>query len=678
MANLPLDPKTNQPLDASVVALAKAIRTQESGSNYNAPGKSGEKGAYQWMSGNFENAAKQYGLNPTDFSPVNQDKVAYYQLKDLKNKGYTPEQVAASWNAGEGSLKGDKWKTNVGTNSQGVKYDTPSYVSGVIQHYQKEKDSYLRNKGLDEIPTEPTPNESGAPFPSSPDDSGFTAGLKALGNTPSSALNFGKGILNMINPLNIIKNIAQIPQAYREAKEAGATPSSIVGSVPQATYESLVPQGIQSLLKGDVAGASKKFTEDPFGQVAPVVLTALGGAKGFDTLKSKANMADYIKNIRQNTLEGNPIPLKSTAAYDALDTGISKVGGAVTSPISSLIKSPLSMLSKVTRSATAQLIGLEPESITKILSNPKEFSKIAQDQASRGSLAEEFGSAVNKAEESLQETGEAYNPIREATTPVAVPPKFVDSVLSEYGLKVKKGEVTADTNSITRNTADLKALQNFYDNWGNKKSLTPSEYLNMRKDIAGIAKFGKEIGTNADAQVVGTKLYERANQIIRPKIKGLKELDDQFSPQKQQFNQIKKDFLQKGTDGEYRFKDGAINKIANAASKGKDALLQRMEEVMPGITKKIEILKTIEDIQKAYGNKVGTYTRGVIGGGALLYGNVPAVIATIISNPAIAVPLLRSLGFTAAKVGPIIQGLKVIVGDINKLKIPEKAKPNQL
>lgn len=133
-------------LDAGAVNLAKAIRKRESKGNYNAVGDAGSsKGAYQWQPGNFEAGARKYALNPSDFSPVNQDKVAYHQVKELKDKGYSPEQVAAAWNAGEGSLKNDKWKTNVGTttiNGQEIHYDTPGYVRDVTGEFQRLKGGY--------------------------------------------------------------------------------------------------------------------------------------------------------------------------------------------------------------------------------------------------------------------------------------------------------------------------------------------------------------------------------------------------------------------------------------------------------------------------------------------------------------------------------------------------------
>lgn len=123
--------------DIQALALTRAIALTESGDggkpNYNASGKSGEKGAYQWMPGNFEASAKAAGLDPNDFSPENQDKVAYSVVKRYKDQGYDPGQISSLWNSGSP----DNWQSHSGVNKLGVAYDTPAYVNKVKQNYQK-------------------------------------------------------------------------------------------------------------------------------------------------------------------------------------------------------------------------------------------------------------------------------------------------------------------------------------------------------------------------------------------------------------------------------------------------------------------------------------------------------------------------------------------------------------
>lgn len=105
---------TEETLDPKIVKVLRAIRDVETGAEsdpYNAYGDEGASyGAYQWNNGkagklkkgqlpaNFVSAAKKYGLDSSDFSPVNQNKVAYYQIKEYKDKGYQPDEIAALWN----------------------------------------------------------------------------------------------------------------------------------------------------------------------------------------------------------------------------------------------------------------------------------------------------------------------------------------------------------------------------------------------------------------------------------------------------------------------------------------------------------------------------------------------------------------------------------------------------
>lgn len=86
-------------LDPEVVTLARAIRAVESNGNFNAVGDNGDShGAYQFNKGNFQHWATQFGLDPNDFSPVNQDKVAYAKMKAWKDQGYHAGEIAAMWN----------------------------------------------------------------------------------------------------------------------------------------------------------------------------------------------------------------------------------------------------------------------------------------------------------------------------------------------------------------------------------------------------------------------------------------------------------------------------------------------------------------------------------------------------------------------------------------------------
>lgn len=131
-------------MDQDIINLAKAIRQKESGGKFDAVGDAGTStGAYQFQEATWKAWAKQHlGDANAPKTRENQNKVAYKQIETWKNKGLSPAQIAAAWNAGEGKLKNDAWKQNVGEttiNGQKIKYDTPSYVRDVGNLYQKAK-----------------------------------------------------------------------------------------------------------------------------------------------------------------------------------------------------------------------------------------------------------------------------------------------------------------------------------------------------------------------------------------------------------------------------------------------------------------------------------------------------------------------------------------------------------
>ena len=127
-------PGTNN-IDPTALALSRAIRQVESGGNYNDVGDKGTSfGAYQFHNNNFQNWANQYGLDPNDTSPTNQDHLAYVRIKDMLDQGIPQSQVAAIWN-GAKKVNGQYQAIN------------PDYVNRVQEAYQNQ----IPNIGLNGV-----------------------------------------------------------------------------------------------------------------------------------------------------------------------------------------------------------------------------------------------------------------------------------------------------------------------------------------------------------------------------------------------------------------------------------------------------------------------------------------------------------------------------------------------
>lgn len=130
------------PRDRLIDTIAEAMKQVESGGDYSIVSRDGGKGAYQftgtWPSWSAAYAAeKGLGNQPLPFTPENQDAVAKWKIGQYLDKGWTLEQVAAAWNGGEGVVPNDRWKTMVGRNDAGVRYDVPHHVSKVVDAFNK-------------------------------------------------------------------------------------------------------------------------------------------------------------------------------------------------------------------------------------------------------------------------------------------------------------------------------------------------------------------------------------------------------------------------------------------------------------------------------------------------------------------------------------------------------------
>lgn len=161
-------------LDPQAVNLTKAIRQTESGGNFQAQGKSGEYGAYQFTEPTWDTYAKDAGVNVAlkDATPEQQNQVAYAKIKQWKDAGNNIGQIASMWNAGEKN-KDAYLNGNSGTNKYGVHYDTGAYAKSVATAYQT-------LKGGGQVQADPN-NPSSVQSSQNPGRLSFSDALKQAG-----------------------------------------------------------------------------------------------------------------------------------------------------------------------------------------------------------------------------------------------------------------------------------------------------------------------------------------------------------------------------------------------------------------------------------------------------------------------------------------------------------------
>jgi len=679
MAMLPravlIGKKMAQTLDLDVVNLAKAIRQVETGNNPKQ-GASGElPSRYQYMPETWKaTAAKYLGDANAPLTLENENKATYLKIKAWKDAGYKPDQIASMWNSGK-----PDWQGNVGVNSAGVKFDTPNYVKKVGVEYQKIKGVSQSLAPAEISETKQADIESGKRYgaflPAKTENPNIVAEAgKTLANIPSSAFNFAKGAIDILNPVSTIKKIGETVGGFKElVKEAGGVGKAITSfgkAIPGAAYESFVPEAAKGLItagKGTFTGqeenieiglqtAQRAITNDPVGQILPFLVVAKGGASALD---------------RAGVTKG---------ASAAVDTAISKIAKPV-------IKTSEAVAGKVTGAAKgtvstlgSQIYGTEKGTLSRPLNYPEAFSKKAIANTDRASLGQEVQSSLAKKSALLEETGPEYKPIRESGVVIKVDPNFVDSVIKDTtGLKIKNGKLQSSGAAVIRKASDVRALQYIRDFWKpifEKGELTANEFLNFRTDLADLARFERQIGKSMPLESMAKIVRARLNEAYRPQLEGLSELDESFANQVAELNRLSKGLVDKNEE----ITDAGMARIANL-SKNKPNLAAQLEQISPGIADKIKNLQAIVDIERASGIKVGAYSKNIITGGAFLAGGpFAAIISLILTNPKFAVPILRGAGLikNSAAVRAVVNALRQGATTINQLPNAGQSEPQKI
>lgn len=664
ISSSPAPAPTGQTLDPDVINLTKAIRQVESGGNFQATGASGEYGAYQFEPETWNAIATKYlgqAVPLSQATPQQQNEVAYKQVSDWKAAGYNVGQIASMWNAGKGAPNA-YLQNHVGTN-KGVAFNTPQYAQNVAQAYQTIKAS--------------SGGQAGAPASSGSTPAPSVGGF--VGNVFGSAGNLLGGLGNLV--MHPIKSTEGIIGTVAGAGEAGLNKLGLTDFNNQDTQDfGNMVSYFKNRYGGDslsqvIGNIGNTLYTDPVGAALDLstFIDGVGGAIGAAAKISKvAELSDLADTLHTTASAINPV------------TQVAGAAGAVAKPIGALG-------SRVLNSAISHSTGFNPETISTIASDPAAFSKAAMEETSRGGVLTDVTNGLNKLENQYEETGQQYNAIRSAAGTVSLPENFLEDILEKgtteegdtksipFGLhlepvmpKEEEGviqteeqepigyKVVADSNSKTRNPADIAAVQKFVDNWGGKSELTPQEFLNMRNDAKDMAKFGRDVGTNRDASLVGKAIRAQLNKNVRPQIPGLQKLDETAAPQIATIQKVTKDLY--GKDGE--LKDNAASKVANALNK--EGLMKRLETVSPGITAKLNSLRAIEDIEKAEGIKVGNYARSTGEILAVATGHIPLLIGALLTHPAIALKMIRAFGISKAAMVPILGKARALLGALPK------------
>lgn len=281
---------------------------------------------------------------------------------------------------------------------------------------------------------------------------------------------------------------------------------------------------------------------------------------------------------------------------------------------------------------------------------------------------------------------------------------------SVAGVEIGKDNRISHGDADSRiNSADspegARRLQDLWDTWGPKFAkgvMSTSDFLRFRQSLASIADYkgGVDTALNKAAHTI----RNNANKEFRPQIKGLTELDaehermqkdlndsltgvgeiDKTSPlpkikmnegaagnilngtkdtktdfakrlekiapgiikkigENREFNKKWSDLVDMETGKQRR---GALLDIKNSLNFGRDANLERLEQLMPGIADRLRLIKASENYHGTLGLKPGKYASGAAVSQILTGNPFVGIAAMAATNPSVGLRILRLLSKT--------------------------------
>lgn len=480
-----------------------------------------------------------------------------------------------------------------------------------------------------------TTNADKATFKATGTESPTMAALKTVGNIPKSAFNFGKGVIDFLNPLNAVKSAQALGTELGDINAPKVSVLDVAKEIPGTAYKMLVPQFLQHIFSGDIQKAAATMENDPVGQIAPLLFVARGVAekagKGaeFDTAMTKIS-----------SVVTKPV----AKAISAAGTGASQVLGVTTGGGASSVKEGFVSASEGKPALTAFADAMRGKT------EPTDIIKSAEDIVRN--IKETRSSAYV---DSLKKIGEdtKTHDITPVTTELPVQ-------LDKFGIKVTADGLDFSRSSIANNSTARTDIQGVYDtikSWGTQPGDRTGVGLDLLKkqldDFYSPTSQGRAFVQALKTKVVG---------ILNNEVAGYKDMTSNYAKTSALLDEIKS-ATGVGTKAK---PDTVFTKLTTAMKGDKEFRLEvvkQMEQVDPYIMNKIA------------GINLSTWMpRGLVGkasdaGAAMsvLLGHFnPQIIPFLIStSPRMVGEFVRMAGIGATKASQLLNA----VGSLKKLNV---------
>jgi hypothetical protein len=477
------------------------------------------------------------------------------------------------------------------------------------------------------------------------------------------------------------------------------------------------------------------------GDAANVLLSVLGGETGAG---KEANTGDIGSDIgsaasgikeKLTPAKGESPPVEQAPPPEPIKEGApgitEQAKGAVRGQTSTALKS-----------AYSQIYALPPDDIDFLLKNPQYANPQALGDASLYNLGREVEGKIGEARGGVDTPANLGSEVRDAllakqqalrehamqyptgsrgalsNKKIEVDPHWLQQQLENEdvaGMTIdpKSGKV-APSSEMSKvnglNPGGIRTVQNLWDTWQpafEKGKLTPQQFIKFRQDLAQLANYNG--GFDTDLNKVADNIRDNFNKEYRPSIPGLDKLDATHTQMSRDLERLQKGIAVSDNSGQLQLQDGALSKIMgatketkdefaqrleelvpgitdriqkandfkgqwssivdengslkenslnnikNAVNQGRDVRLDKLEKLMPGITDRIRLVKAAEDFNGTLGLKPGKYATGAAVSQVLLGNPFAGLMGIYLSSPRVGLKLLQMIGNMGSGAGAAIE-----------------------
>ncbi len=492
-------------------------------------------------------------------------------------------------------------------------------------------------------PQQTTPtnvNAEHATFPATGNESPLGIAAHTIGNIPSSAIGFGKSVIDFLNPLNTVKTAQNIGETINSIQQdkGGADVSALDvakeavapgGDIRQGqAFKAVVPQFLQHIFQGDVTKAAATIENDPVGQLAPLIMVARGAAQ---KMGKGAEFDSAMSTIAK------PVTATGKAAANAAGNVAAQTLGATTGTGASTIKAAAEGTPEFTQAMRGKI---SPEDVV---------------NSAKGVVQNIKTNRSSAYIEDLKKVGEDQTS-HDITSVVDEVPKQ----LKNFGVKVgENGELDFSRSSIANNGSARADIQGVYD--------TVKDWGKQRGDRTGIGldtlkkQLGDFYSDSGQARAFVQAVKSKVDNILQTQVPGYKEMTGKYA----KASGLLEDIKSATAIGGKANADTVFTKLVTAMKGDKEFRLEVLKEMEasgdPRLMDKIAGVNMQSLIPKGLiGRGVDVITAYQVLQGTFSAKFLPMLLAT---SPRVVGEFVRALGLGAQKTKSVLDAINKLPDD---------------